>query len=238
MVRYYIDKEIFRRFPDFRRVVVLASNVDNHGEHPELEALLRAAEEKVRGGELAAFPDLPRLSIWVEAFRTLGINPKKTPPSVINMIKRVRGGKNLPYINSLVAIFNCLSLENLLSCGGDDLDVVRGDLALTVADGGENYSPLGQPEVREHPGAGEVIYMDTATREVFCRCWCWKNGDVSKLGENTRRTAINIDGMLPAFTLPQLEDLGRQAAELLRRFTGATTEIKVMSPEMPEFTIS
>lgn len=236
-MRYYIDKEIFNRFPNFRRVVVLARNIDNHGENPELLALLRAAEESVRGGALAAFPDLPRLNIWVEAFRDLGINPKKHPPSVLNMIKRVRGGKDLPYINHLVAIFNCLSLNNLLSCGGDDLSVVQGDLNLTIADGSENYSPLGQPEVREHPAPGEVIYMDTATREIFCRCWCWKNGDVSKLGPETRRTAINIDGMLPAFSLDQLADLGRQAAALLERFTGARTEVKVMSPESPEFVV-
>ncbi len=236
-MRYFIDEEIFKRFPNFRRVVVVAGNMDNHGEHPELAALLRAAEEHVRGTEYDAFPDLPRLTIWVEAFKALGINPKKHPPSVINMVKRVRSGKNLPYINSLVAIFNCLSLNNLLSCGGDDLDVVRGDLRLTVAAGDENYSPLGQPEAREHPAPGEVVYLDTATKEVLCRCWCWKNGDVSKLTEETRRAAINIDGMLPAFSLSQLEDLGGRMAELLGRFTGASAEIKVMSPENPEFAI-
>ena len=234
---YSIDPIIFERFPNFRRVVVVASNIDNHGHHPELEALLRAAEEKVRGPELAAFPDLPRLTIWMEAFKSLNINPKKHPPSVINMIKRVRGGKELPYINNLVAIFNCLSLNNQLSCGGDDLAVVQGDLKLTVSDGTENYSPLGQPDVREHPTPGEVIYMDTATKEVFCRAWCWKNGDKSKLTEETARAAINIDGMLPAFTIEQLTDLGRQAAGLLVRFTGAKTEVKLMSPETPSFTI-
>jgi len=236
-MRYFIDDRIFQQFPDFRRVVVLAENIDNHGEHPDLAGLLRAAEEKARGNELSSFPDLPRLAIWVEAFRALGINPKKHPPSVINMIKRVRGGKNLPYINSLVTIFNCLSLNNLLSCGGDDLSVVKGNLCLTIADGSENYSPLGQPEVREHPAPGEVIYMDTATKEIFCRAWCWKNGDVSKLNEETRRTAINIDGMLPAFSLAELENLGQQAAGLLRRFTGARTRIEVMSPEKPSFEI-
>ncbi len=236
-MRYYIDDEIFQKFPNFRRVVVLARDIDNHGENPELRALLRSAELGVREPNLAEFPDLPRLNIWVEAFKSLGINPKKHPPSVINMIKRVRKGTELPYINHLVAVFNCLSLNNLLSCGGDDLSVVQGDLALTVADGTELYSPLGQPEVREHPSPGEVIYLDTATKEIYCRCWCWKNGDVSKLTENTTKTAINIDGMLPAFSLDQLADLGAQAAAMLERFTGASTSIKIMAPDSPEFTI-
>lgn len=236
-MRYYIDEEIFKKFPNFRRVVVLARDIDNHGENPELKSLLRAAEQSVREPALPGFPDLPRFNIWVEAFKSLGINPKKHPPSVLNMTKRVRKGTELPYINHLVAIFNCLSLNNQLSCGGDDLGLVKGDLSLTIADGSENYSPLGQPEVREHPAPGEVIYMDTASKEIYCRCWCWKNGDVSKLTEETRTTAINIDGMLPAFTLEQLSDLGRQAAEMLERFTGARTEVKVMSPEAPQFSI-
>lgn len=236
-MKYFVAPEIFSQFPNFRRVVVLADKVDNHGEKQELLNLLRQSEESVRGESLAAFPDLPRLTIWVDAFKALGINPKKTPPSVINMIKRVRGGKELPYINSLVSIFNCLSLQNILSCGGDDLELVGGDLALTISDGTEMYSPLGQPEVREHPKPGEVIYMDTASKEVFCRCWCWKNGDVSKLTESTKRTAINIDGMLPAFTVDQLLEIGRQAADLLTRFTGAKTEIKILTPETPCFEV-
>ena len=236
-MRYYVDQAIFQKFPNFRRVVVIAENIDNSGESRELGGILREAEEKARSSELDSFPDMPRLNVWVAAFKELGINPKKHPPSVINMIKRVRSGKNLPYINHMVAIFNSLSLANHLSCGGDDLALVKGDLALTLADGSENYSPLGQPEVREHPTAGEVIYMDTATKEVFCRAWCWKNGDISKLTEQTRRAAINIDGMLPAFSLEQLRQLGQQTADLLGRFTGASTSIKVLTPETPEFTI-
>lgn len=235
-MRYYVDEAIFLKFPDFRRVVVLAEGIDNQGQHPELIDRLRQSEDGVRPPALPSFPDLPRLNIWMEAFRQSGLNPKKHPPSVINMIKRVRSGKNLPYINTLVAIFNHLSLSHLLSCGGDDLAVVRGDLALTLAEGDENYRPLGQPEAREHPAPGEVIYMDTGSREVFCRAWCWKNGDVSKLNEGTTRTAINIDGMLPTFSVPELEDLGRQAAALVGQYTGAATEVRVLSPENPEFT--
>ncbi len=236
-MRCSIDEAIFKQFPNFRRVVVLAADLDNRGQHPELVELLRAAEERARGGAMADFPNLPRLAIWAEAFQYLGINPKKNPPSVINLIKRVRGGKSLPYVNSLVAIFNCLSLEHQLSCGGDDLGVVRGDLLLTLAGGDENYSPLGRPDQREHPAPGEVIYMDTGTREVFCRAWCWKNGDVSKLTEATARAAINLDALLPTFSLIQLEDLGHRMAELVSRFTGARTAIRVLTPERPEFII-
>ena len=62
-------------------------------------------------------------------------------------------------------------------CGGDARNVIEGDLRLGIADGTENYVPLGQPDVLEHPQPGEVIYYDTATKDVFCRAWCWKNGN-------------------------------------------------------------
>ena len=65
-----------------------------------------------------------------EAFSGMGIKPKKNPPSVINLIKRCRAGKPLPFINPLVAIFNCISLKYLLPCGGDDRNVIEGDLRL------------------------------------------------------------------------------------------------------------
>lgn len=80
-----------------------------------------------------------------EAFSGMGIKPKKNPPSVINLVKRCRAGKPLPFINPLVAIFNCISLKYLLPCGGDDRNVIEGDLRLGIADGTENYVPLGQP---------------------------------------------------------------------------------------------
>ena len=236
-MRYSVDSRIFARFPGFRRAVVVAENIDNRGQSEELLSLLRRAEEEVRGEALASFPDLPKLNIWVEAFRVLGLNPKKHPPSIVNMIKRVRSGKDLPYINTLVAIFNWAALHYTLSCGGDDLATVRGNLILTEADGSEFYSPLGQPEVREHPAPGEVIYMDDAAKEIFCRAWCWKNGDPSKLLPETRRAAINIDGMLPAFSLEELLEIAEQVSAKVRQYTGAATRIELMSPERSEFTV-
>lgn len=234
-MNYIIDKVIFEKFPGFRRAVVLTENIDNHGEKQDLLNLLQDAHAWVRSGELAAFPDIDRLQIWVEAFNQLGINPKKNPPSVINMIKRVRSGKDLPYISSLVSIFNLVSLKNLISCGGDDLSVVTGDLKLTLAEGTEKYTPLGQTGTVENPAPGEVIYLDTGSREVFCRAWCWKNGDVSKIRPETKLAAINIDCMMPAVSLAELEKIAEQMAAHLQKFTGAKTDIRLLSPENPSF---
>ena len=164
---YEIEQAVFERFPGYARMAVVAEGVDNTREIPELAELLAQCEEGVRRDDLEDFWHVPVLETWAEAFSGMGIKPKKNPPSVINLVKRCRAGKPLPFINPLVAIFNCISLKYLLPCGGDDRNVIEGDLRLGIADGTENYVPLGQPDVLEHPQPGEVIYYDTATKGVL-----------------------------------------------------------------------
>lgn len=235
-MQYRVEQAVFERFPGFRRMVVVAKGVDNTQQSPELAELLRQYETLARGEHLAEFRAHPSLAVWDETFLAMGLKPNRFPPSVINLIKRVRGGKDLPYINTLVATFNCISLKYLVPCGGDDLGVVTGDLCLGVSKGNESYVPLGQPDTSETPPAGEIIYYDTGNLDVFCRAWCWKNGDRSKMTPATTATAINVDAMAPV----RAEHIGQAAqelAELVQKHTGAQTKIYAITPENPEFTI-
>ena len=117
---YEIEQAVFERFPGYARMAVVAEGVDNTREIPELAELLAQCEEGVRRDDLEDFWHVPVLETWAEAFSGMGIKPKKNPPSVINLIKRCRAGKPLPFINPLVAIFNCISLKYLLPCGGPE----------------------------------------------------------------------------------------------------------------------
>lgn len=235
-MRYTIAPAVFERYPLFRRAVLVARGVDNSREVPAVLALLRAAEAGVRGGELADFKNHPALAAWADVFRTMNLNPNRYPPSVVNLIKRTRKGADLPYVNTLVALFNCVSLRNLVPCGGDDLDAVSGDLRLDFARGDEQYVPLGRPEAREHPPVGEVVYLDTGDRDVFCRAWCWKNGDRSKLLPSTTRAAINVDVMNSGGEAA-LAPIAAELADWLTRYAGAEVECHVMSPDHPEFIV-
>ena len=114
---YEIEQAVFERFPGYARMAVVAEGVDNTREIPELAELLAQCEEGVRRDDLEDFWHVPVLETWAEAFSGMGIKPKKNPPSVINLVKRCRAGKPLPFINPLVAIFNCISLKYLLPCG-------------------------------------------------------------------------------------------------------------------------
>lgn len=234
-MHYFIEPEVFTRYPGFMRAVIIAENINNASEDLELAKHLADCEEKARTDLDDGFKEHPRLAPWAEAFRSMNLNPNKYPPSVVNLVKRARSGKALPYVNSLVAAFNCVSLTHLCPCGGDDLAVVEGDLRLGLASGKEVYVPLGQPDVAEYPPAGEIIYMDTATNDVFCRAWCWKNGDRSKLSPQTTRAAINID-IMPPLGGEELEVIASDLTGLLTRHTGATTSLHILHEGDTEFT--
>lgn len=100
IMRYIINPEAFRIYPAFRRAVLIARGMDNSREHPDVLAFLRECEEAVRRDEVLAAPyEHPLLHPWAEAFSSMHLNPKRYPPSVINLIRRVRKGAELPYVS-------------------------------------------------------------------------------------------------------------------------------------------
>jgi lysyl-tRNA synthetase class 2 len=224
-VKIEIAPEIFSLFPGYVRHVLLVEGADNRGEKPELATLLEEAQKRVRADDvLADLKAHPLIAPWRSAFQAFGTNPNKCPPSIANLIKRVRGGKDVPYVNSLVAIFNVVSMNYVLPAGGDDLDGVEGDILLTRAKGDESYTPLGAPQQREHPEPGEIVLLDTGNGEVFCRAWCWKNGEVSKIEPHTSRVAINIDA-LPPKSPEEGEVAAQETLKLVKRFCGGSVTL-------------
>jgi DNA/RNA-binding domain of Phe-tRNA-synthetase-like protein len=49
-------------------------------------------------------------------------------------------------INPLVDIYNGISLQFALPCGMEDIDTFKGDLRLTVTNGGDPFLALGDEE--------------------------------------------------------------------------------------------
>jgi lysyl-tRNA synthetase class 2 len=223
--------EVFAMFPGYVRHVLIVNDADNSGEPAELVQMLAEAQESARSD--SAFADIkshPLIASWRSAFERFGTNPNQRPPSIANLIKRARSGKGLPYINKLVCIFNIISMRHVLPAGGDDLDKVSGDVLLGLADGSETYIPLGASGETEHPNPGEIILYDTGNLNVFCRAWCWKNGDSSKIDESARRVAINVDALPPT---EGGEAAAEETAALVRRFCDARVAVHRLSSDNP-----
>ncbi len=224
---YILNQDITRLFPEYRRGVVLVQDANNHGEVKEIADLLRSAEEDIRSNrELREdFTKHPRIASWRLGFSRLGVNPNKFRPSIDQIVRRILGGKQIAYINSLVAICNYISLRHLVPIGGDDLATVSGDLQLRLATGSESFTPLSSHEI-EHPLQGEIIYCDDS--KVLCRRWVWHQGESTKIDVDTRSTALNVD-CLPPVDDADCEQFTTELADLVHRYLGGTVRRYVLT---------
>ena len=233
-MRIRVDKKVLKMFPSFHRGVIIASGVDNNGEDANLRRELEDAVMQVRHSPaLHNYKNHSRIASWRETFTKLGTNPNQNPPSVANLIKRTRNGSNVPFINKLVALFNITSLRHLVPSGGDDLRATSGLLCLGIANGDETYTPLGNPDVRESPTPGEVIYYDVSNKEVLCRRWCSRNSHKTRISSSTTRVAINVDGLRPV-TPRQVEEITLELAAKVKTYCGGECEVHWLSNETPE----
>lgn len=193
MRKIIIQDDIFSLFPDFFRGIIVVNGLTNH---PSLKRVRKLLKKAIDAQKDVNIENDERLMAWDDAHRKFGSNPNKFPPSIKSLIKRVRKNPALPYINSVVALFNLISLKYCLPCGGDDIERVQGDCLLGLADSTERFLALGSDEM-EAPKEGEVIYFDGETKNVMCRRWNWRNGDATKIEVTTKRIVINIDCLPP-----------------------------------------
>ena len=195
MTEIRIHAKIFEENPTFRRGIVIARNMDNQGHSRELEDMLGNAIAQAAQQPIDLKAD-PRTTAWNEAHRQFRSNPNKFPPAHCALLKRVqKPNAKIPFINKVVAIMNINSIRDVTPVGGDDVMRARGSLELRYADGSETFTPLGNPDVKEQPVPGEVIYVVAESKEVMCRRWNWRNGHATRIAEDTRVIVMNIDGL-------------------------------------------
>ncbi len=230
MRKVIIQKGIFDLFPDFYRGIIIVNGLTNHPSLKRVRKLLKKAIDAQGDVDLESDE---RLSAWDAAHRKFGSNPNKFPPSIKSLIKRVQKNPALPYINSVVALFNLISLKYCLPCGGDDIARVSGDLVLGLAEGTETFTALGSDKV-ENPEKDEVVYFDGGSKNVMCRRWNWRNGDATKIEVSTQHLVINVD-CLPPQTRETADQARDELAELLKQHCDAALVTDSLHGDKPEY---
>lgn len=234
MVEVRIREDIFKTYPSFRRGIVIARNLQNQGPSQRLEELLSDAMQKART-QPTDLKDDARVTIWNEAHRQFGSNPNKFPPAHLSLLKRVQKPESrIPFISKIVSIMNYNSIVDIIPVGGDDLDCAGGLLELRFASGKEIFTPLGSPEVKEHPDPGEVIYVAGDSDDVMCRRWNWRNGHKTRITEETRSIVMNIDGIGEGNEPATLSTRDRVGA-MLAEYCGAAVTLSLLSPSNTAF---
>jgi DNA/RNA-binding domain of Phe-tRNA-synthetase-like protein len=227
---YSIAAEVFARFPDYRRGVVLAYDVRNSDSPPELVQLLRQEEARARERlKLETLTLEPRLASWREAFRLLGYKPGDFRPSIEALLRRVLHGQDLPAINALVDIGNLVSLRHLLPIGGHAIDVLTRGIELRPATGAEEFIPFGSQAV-EQPQPGEFIF--TEGEKVLTRRWIWRQAVHTLTLPETKAVEFNIDA-LPPVAADDVEAAGKELTELVGHFCSGSSRFEILSRQTP-----
>lgn len=229
-IRYTIDREVFSKFPGYVRGVVVANVVRNGDSPRELVELLREAEAALRAQlKPDAVAQHPRIVSWREAYRSFGAKPSEFRPSMEAMTRRVLKNNEIPSISALVDIGNVLSLRHLVPAGGHAIDVLERDISLRPATGDEEFIAFGS-DVMEHPLPGEIVFVEGNT--VLTRRWTWRQARHTLVVPETLALELNIDG-LPPVPASEVEQICREAIELIERYCGGTSRYELLTHEHP-----
>jgi DNA/RNA-binding domain of Phe-tRNA-synthetase-like protein len=126
-----------------------------------------------------------RVAAYVAFYQRLGLNPKKNPPSVQNLIQRFLLGPSLekvPRIHPVVDAVNVAAVETCIPLGVFDAGQVEGELGLGITAGGEPFQALGSDAaIALEPGI--VVLRD---RAKVLSWFCYRDSTAQKVTEATR----------------------------------------------------
>lgn len=230
-MKFSVDEKIFKKWPEVIIGGLVLTDFDNKGTDKEILKLLRDQENKTQQ-ELASLEmgQIPGVAAWRQIHKAFGSDPREYPSSIEALLRRARGGKQLPEISKLVDLYNYFSLKYKVPAGAEDVDKISGDVVLTFANGNESGKYLGSDAV-DTCFAGEVIYKDD--KGFICRRWNWREADRTKIGENTKNALLVFEIALPT-TTETLENLLKEAGELTSKFLKGSQTNFTLSQQNPK----
>lgn len=234
MALFQYDPPVLDRFPAIVGGVIWVRGLRGGPTPPPLRDVYLAEQRAVleRLGD-TALSELPSLSAWRRVFTGFGVKPTQYRSAAEALLRRLTKQGDIPSLNALVDLGNLVSIRYALPVAILDLAATTGAITVTLAQGSERFTPLGEAEV-EHPEPGEVIFVDE-TRLVSARRWCWRQSEQSAARDTTRDALITVEGhheRAAAEVSAALDDL--QA--LLRAYQPqATWDVALLSRETPIF---
>lgn len=140
-----IDPALLARYPQ-TRLGCLAHLVSVEASREDLQRYLGEVTAPFLRQMLESTPlaDIPNLAESRAAYKAFGKDPGRYRISSEALYRRIRQGKDLYRINSVVDANNLASLETGFSIGSYDLNAVSGDIVLRLGREGEVYTGIGK----------------------------------------------------------------------------------------------
>lgn len=194
MHMFSVSPAFWKLFPEVKIAIITVHNINNQDRTQVPDSVLQHANEIAP----TLIPDEPIsnngiVRAWRDAFRKFKTD-KGARSAIENLLKRAKNGNPVRSINPLVDIYNSVSLEYGFPVGCLDLDKVNGQLELTVANGTEHFSAIGEND-DEIALPGEVIYRDDT--DVTSRQWAWRDSSRTEVTETTKNVVMYMECLKP-----------------------------------------
>lgn len=230
-MQFKINPRIFSEYPGASVGVVVAKGINNSKELKEVMDLLKKQQDEVlkqiHADQISAHA---HIAPWRQAYTKFGAKPKDHLSSIENLLRRVIKRQPFRSINTLVDLYNVVSLKYMLPAGGEDLDTIKGDIELTFA--GKNEQAvflLGEKEAKA-PNEGEVFYKDE--NGAICRRWNWKEADRTKITPDTKNAFFVLE-ILPPVKREFLEAATHELAALIQKFCNGDISVAILDQQHP-----
>ena len=164
---------------------------------------------------------MPNLANWKKAYKG---KRKRFHTAVEEILHDVLRGRDVKLRNNLVDLYRYFMLKTMIPIGGDDLDKVKGDIKIKIAEGWEILRP--EHMKIEHPKPGEIIYSDD--KDVIARRFSWHESKRTKITHYTKNAVIYFDGLKP-ITYQALESAMKEFIDLVKSFCGGRIRYKILN---------
>ncbi len=151
----------------------------------------------------------------------VGRSNRDYPASPEVLVRRFIDKGYFPRINSVVDIYNLISLKTRLALGAHDLNYVQGNISLRLTNGKEKFLPLGSKDpVSVFPG--EYAYIDDE-ENIICRLEVLQV-EPTKITLNSQDTFFIIQGNSNTENA-YIQNAVKELISLINRFCGGEVTI-------------
>lgn len=198
-------------------VTARISNIINTESNPDFDVYKDSELEKLKTEWFGKkYKDDPIL----EGFRNLHTKVGRSNRDYVASPESLRGSflerGRFPHINTIVDIYNLVSIKTGLALGAHDIDKVEGNITLRLTKGDENNIPLGKTEkVAVFPG--EYGYIDDGNN-IICRLEVIQV-EPTKVNINTKDIFLIIEGNENT-SIEYVQQAAEEVCKLITKYCG------------------
>jgi len=230
-MKFYIDKKVFEQHPQLKVGLILIKNFDNMRRNSSVESLLRGTcAQKAKAFANQELDSIEEIQCWNEAYVNFGVNPKKYPPQIKALARKIIQRKDIEHRNTLLDVCNYFAIKNLIPIQVQNLDWLYGNLRLTHTKGGEAFRSIDTIDIKEAK-EGEVAYMDDGG--IVSRYWNYRECERTKTTNKTVNAAIIVED-ISDMHMDKFGELLREIQNSVIKYIGGQIEPYIITKGSPE----